>query len=214
MIRVLVVDDHAVVRDGLELLLGRFEGIACVGTATDGAEALERVRSDGPDVVLMDLSMPVMDGVQATRRLSEEAPEVAVLVLTTFADHRHVIDAVDAGAVGYLLKDSGPEQLETAIRAAARGENPLDPKVAGALVQARRERQPNVALTAREREVLLLLGEGLANKNIARRLGISEKTVKTHLTSVYTALGVTDRVQAALWVERHRDQLVEQDGGS
>ena len=213
MIRVLVVDDHAVVRDGLELLLGRFEGIDCVGTAADGAEALERARADAPDVVLMDLSMPVMDGVEATRRLGAEVPDTAVLVLTTFADNRHVIDAVDAGAVGYLLKDSGPEQLESAIRAAARGETPLDPKVAGALVQARRERRPDVSLTAREREVLLLVGEGLANKNIARRLGISEKTVKTHLTSVFTALGVNDRVQAALWVERHRGELMREDGG-
>jgi DNA-binding NarL/FixJ family response regulator len=214
VIRVLVVDDHAVVRDGLELLLGRFEGIDCVGTAADGEQAVALAQADAPDVVLMDLSMPVMDGVEATRRLGELVPGAAVLVLTTFADHRHVIDAVDAGAVGYLLKDSGPEQLEAAIRAAARGETPLDPKVAGALVQARRERRADVSLTAREREVLLLVGEGLANKNIARRLGISEKTVKTHLTSVFTALGVGDRVQAALWVERHRDQLVEQDGGS
>jgi DNA-binding NarL/FixJ family response regulator len=207
MIRVLVVDDHAVVRDGLELLLGRFDGITCVGTSPDGAEALDRVRAEPPDVVLMDLSMPGMGGVEATRHLRDEAPDVAVVVLTTFADRQNVMDAVDAGAVGYLLKDSSPDQLEAGIRAAARGESPLDSKVAGALVQARRERRPDVALTAREREVLLLVGEGMANKNIARRLGISEKTVKTHLTSVFNALGVGDRVQAALWVERHRDEL-------
>jgi DNA-binding NarL/FixJ family response regulator len=204
VIRVVVVDDHAVVRDGLELLLGRFDGVACVATAGDGEEAVEKVRAHRPDVVLMDLSMPGIGGVEATRRLQAELPEVAVLVLTTFGDRQHVIDAVDAGAVGYLLKDSGPEQLEAGIRAAARGESPLDPKVAGALVQARRERRPDLDLTAREREVLALVGEGLANKAIARRLGISEKTVKTHLTSVFTALGVTDRVQAALWVERNR----------
>ena len=121
MIRVLVVDDHAVVRDGLELLLGRFDEVECVGTAADGAEALARTAELGPDVVLMDLSMPVMDGVEATAALVAEQPEVAVVVLTTFADRRHVIDAVDAGAVGYLLKDTGPEQLEAGIRAAARG---------------------------------------------------------------------------------------------
>jgi DNA-binding NarL/FixJ family response regulator len=207
VIRVVVVDDHAVVRDGLELLLGRFDGVACVATAGDGEEAVEQVREHRPDVVLMDLSMPGIGGVEATRRLQAELPEVAVLVLTTFGDRQHVIDAVDAGAVGYLLKDSGPEQLEAGIRAAARGESPLDPKVAGALVQARREQRPDLDLTAREREVLALVGEGLANKAIARRLGISEKTVKTHLTNVFTALGVTDRVQAALWVERNRAYL-------
>ncbi len=207
VIRVLVVDDHAVVREGLELLLGRFDGIECVAVAADGAEAVEVATTESPDVVLMDLSMPGMGGVEATRHLAEQVPSAAVVVLTTFADRRHVIDAVDAGAVGYLLKDSGPEQLASGIRAAARGESPLDSKVAGALVSARRDRRPDAALTAREREVLLLVGDGLANKNIARKLGISEKTVKTHLTSVFTALGVSDRVQAALWVERHRSEL-------
>lgn len=212
MIRVLVVDDHAVVREGLELLLGRFDGIECVATAADGAEAVAMATQLAPDVVLMDLSMPVMDGVEATRALTTGAGDAAVLVLTTFADRQHVIDAVDAGAVGYLLKDSGPDVLEEGIRAAARGESPLDPKVAGALVQARRERRPDIALTTREREVLMLVGEGMANKNIARRLGISEKTVKTHLTSVFSALGVGDRVQAALWVERHRAELEAPEG--
>lgn len=212
MIRVLVVDDHAVVREGLELLLGRFDGIECVATAADGAEAVALADELAPDVVLMDLSMPVMDGVEATRALTVGAGDPAVLVLTTFADRQHVIDAIDAGAVGYLLKDSGPDVLEEGIRAAARGESPLDPKVAGALVQARRERRPDVALTAREREVLLLVGDGLPNKNIARRLGISEKTVKTHLTRAFGALGVGDRVQAALWVERHRAELEATEG--
>jgi DNA-binding NarL/FixJ family response regulator len=212
-VRVLVVDDHAVVREGLELLLGRFEGIRCVGLAADGAEAVEQAVAQAPDVVLMDLSMPGVDGVEATRRLGEAVPDAHVLVLTTFADRKHVIDAIEAGAVGYLLKDSGPEQLEAGIRAAARGESPLDPKVAGALMSTRRDRRPEAALTAREREVLLLVGEGLANKNIARRLGISEKTVKTHLTSVFNALGVGDRVQAALWAERHRAELLAADEG-
>jgi DNA-binding NarL/FixJ family response regulator len=209
-IRVLVVDDHAVVREGLELLLGRFDAIDCVAVAGDGAEAVDTAKALLPDVVLMDLSMPGMGGVEATRQLTADVPSAAVVVLTTFADRRNVIDAIDAGAVGYLLKDSGPDQLEAGIRAAARGESPLDPKVAGALVSARRDRRPDVALTAREREVLLLVGDGLANKNIARRLGISEKTVKTHLTSVFNALGVGDRVQAALWVERHREELASE----
>ena len=208
-IRVLVVDDHAVVRDGLELLLGRFARVSCVGTAADGSEAVSLVDELRPDVVLMDLSMPGTDGIEATRQVRSSHPEVAVLVLTTFADDRHVMAAVDAGAVGYLLKDSGPEQLLAGIEAAARGESPLGPRVAGALMTSRREAAPpEVSLTAREREVLALVVEGMANKQIARRLGISEKTVKAHLTSVFAALGVSDRTQAALWAERHPDRLV------
>lgn len=208
MIRVLVVDDHAVVRDGLELLLERFEPVTCVGTAADGAEAVAKTAELAPDVVLMDLSMPVMDGIEATHRITEDHPDTAVLVLTTFADDRHVMAAIDAGAVGYLLKDSGPDQLLAGVEAAARGESPLDPKVAGALMASRRRApEPTISLTAREQEVLALVVDGLANKNIARRLDISEKTVKAHLTSVFSALGVTDRTQAALWAERHPDQL-------
>lgn len=206
MIRVLVVDDHAVVRDGLQFLLERFESVTCVGAAADGAEAVHLAATLAPDVVLMDLSMPVMDGIEATRRITEARSEVAVLVLTTFADDRHVMAAIDAGAVGYLLKDSGPDQILAGVEAAARGESPLDPKVAGALMASRRRApEPEVTLTAREREVLGLVADGLANKAIARRLGISEKTVKAHLTRVFAALDVTDRTQAALWLERHRE---------
>ncbi|HMQ27602.1 MAG TPA: response regulator transcription factor, partial [Acidimicrobiales bacterium] len=163
-----------------------------------------------PDVILMDLSMPVMDGIEATRQIVATHPDTAVVVLTTFADDRHVMAAIDAGAVGYLLKDSGPDQLLAGVEAAARGESPLDPKVAGALVASRR-RPPETAvtLTGREREVLALVAQGLANKAIARRLGISEKTVKAHLTHVFSALGVTDRTQAALWAERHPDLLAD-----
>jgi len=213
VIRVLVVDDHAVVRDGLELLLERFESVTCIGAAADGAEAVALAEDLRPDVVLMDLSMPVMDGIEATQRIVAAHPEVAVVVLTTFADDRHVMAAIDAGAVGYLLKDSGPDQLLAGVEAAARGESPLDPKVAGALMASRRRpAEREVALTARESEVLSLVVEGLANKAIARRLGISEKTVKAHLTSVFTALDVTDRTQAALWAERHPDQLGRSGG--
>ena len=213
MIRVLVVDDHAVVRDGLELLLERFESVTCIGAAADGAEAVALAEDLRPDVVLMDLSTPVMDGIEATQRIVAAHPEVAVVVLTTFADDRHVMAAIDAGAVGYLLKDSGPDQLLAGVEAAARGESPLDPKVAGALMASRRRpAEREVALTARESEVLSLVVEGLANKAIARRLGISEKTVKAHLTSVFAALDVTDRTQAALWAERHPDQLGRSGG--
>lgn len=213
MIRVLVVDDHAVVRDGLELLLERFGSVTCVGAAADGAEAVALAAELRPDVVLMDLSMPVMDGIEATRHIVEAAPDIAVVVLTTFADDRHVMAAIDAGAVGYLLKDSSPDQLLAGVEAAARGESPLDPKVAGALMASRRRpAEREVSLTTREREVLSLVAEGLANKAIARRLHISEKTVKAHLTSVFAALDVTDRTQAALWAERHPDQLRPPDG--
>ncbi len=203
MIRVLVVDDHEVVRAGLSLLLSRFDDLECVGAAVDGADALLRVGELGPDVVLMDLSMPVLDGVASTRRLAAQHPDVRVVVLTTIADRSRVIDAIDAGAVGFLLKDSDPTTLHEGILAAARGEAPLDPRAALALIQRRREAPtPEPVLTDREEEVLALVAEGLSNRVIARRLGIAEKTVKTHLTRVYAAIGVTDRVQAALWWQR------------
>lgn len=201
MIRVLVVDDHAVVTAGLALLLGGVADIECVGEAGDGQQALEAVARLHPDVVLMDLSMPVLDGVGATARLTADHPAVRVVVLTTFGDRSHVTAAIDAGAVGFLLKDSPPEAIAGAIRAAARGEAPLDPRAALALLERRRER-PAIVLTGREREVVALVAEGLSNRQVARRLGISEKTVKAHLTSAFATIGVTDRVQATLWWQR------------
>lgn len=207
MIRVLIVDDHEMVRAGLAMLLGRFDDLELVGEAPDGAQAITLAAQLAPDVVLMDLSMPGIDGVAATRAIVENAPEVRVVVLTTFADRTHVTEAIDAGAVGFLLKDADPATLSEAIRSAHRGEAPLDPRAALALIDRRREPTSTgaVELTPREREVLQLVGDGLSNRLIARRLGISEKTVKTHLTSVFTTIGVTDRVQAALWWERHGD---------
>lgn len=207
MIRVLVVDDHEVVRAGLAMLLGRFADLELVGQARGGAEAIALAARLAPDVILMDLSMPGIDGVQATRAIAESSPEVRIVVLTTFADRTHVTQAIDAGAVGFLLKDADPETLSEAIRSAHRGEAPLDPRAALALIDRRREPVEGAAgeLTPREHEVLELVGAGLSNRLIARRLGISEKTVKSHLTSVFTTIGVTDRVQAALWWERHRE---------
>jgi len=219
-IRVLVVDDHEVVRAGLRMLLGRATGIEVVGDAADGSQAVEAVALWAPDVVLMDLSMPGMDGVEATARVTAEHPSVRVVVLTTFADRDHVTAAIDAGAVGFMLKDADPGALADAVRSAARGEAPLDPRAALALVERRRnpaapvDGRPGAAgahsaapgephLTTREWEVLALIGEGLSNRLIARRLGIAEKTVKAHLTSVFGQIGVTDRVQAALWWSRH-----------
>ncbi|MFN8196130.1 MAG: response regulator transcription factor [Nocardioidaceae bacterium] len=204
MINVLVVDDHAVVRAGLEQLLAGAEDIAVVGTASDGAEAVTQARSLRPDVVLMDLQMPGTDGVSATRQIVEE--ELAqVLVLTSFSDGERIVGALDAGAVGYLLKDADPDEVLTGIRAVSRGESPLHPRAARELLSARVSgggSSVSADLTPRETEVLRLVRQGLANKQIARRLGISERTVKAHLTSVFARIGVTDRTQAALWAER------------
>ena len=204
MIRVVLVDDHAMVRLGLEQLLGGADGIDVVGSAGNGAEAVVVVLQTHPDVVLMDLQMPDVDGVTATRRLLAEAPATQVVVLTSFSDSERIVAALDAGAVGYLLKDAEPEDLLSGIRAAARGESPLHPRAARQLLTARSSaRKSEIELTPREAEVLGLVRSGLANKQIARRLGISERTVKAHLTSTFQRIGVVDRTQAALWAERH-----------
>jgi DNA-binding NarL/FixJ family response regulator len=202
VIRVALVDDHAVVRSGLEQLLGGEPDLEVVGTASDGDQALELVRRTRPDVVLMDLQMPGTDGVTATRRIVEEVG-TDVLVLTSFSDATRIVAALDAGAVGYLLKDAEPEDLIEGIRAVSRGESPLHPRAARQLLQARSGPRDEVDLTPRELEVLGLVRQGLANKQIARRLGISERTVKAHLTSAFARIGVPDRTQAALWAERH-----------
>lgn len=203
-VRVLVVDDHAVVRGGLVQLLESTDGVSVVGQAADGAEAVRRVAELRPDVVLMDLQMPVMDGVRATREILAGPHHCEVLVLTSYSDAERIVDALDAGAVGYMLKDAEPDDLVAAVHAVAQGESPLHPRVARQLLTARsRTLTPGAALTAREREVLALVREGLANKQIARRLGISERTVKAHLTSVFATIGVSDRTAAALWAERH-----------
>jgi DNA-binding NarL/FixJ family response regulator len=205
MIRVVIVDDHAVFRAGLELLLADTDDIAVVGTAADGEQAVAAVGTATPDVVLMDLSMPVLDGVGATKAIRATAPEdVRVVVLTSFSDRERILDAIDAGAVGYLLKDADPAELLAGIRAAAAGESPLHPKAASAVLGARAGvREPSYTLSDREREVLLLVAEGLPNKRIAIRMGISEKTVRGHLTNVFRQIGVTDRTQAALWAIAH-----------
>jgi DNA-binding NarL/FixJ family response regulator len=205
MIRVVLADDHAMVRLGLEQLLDGVEGIEVVGSAGDGAEAVSLVHQHKPDVVLMDLQMPDVDGVQATRQIVISDPTVQVVVLTSFSDSERIVAALDAGAVGYLLKDADPDDLLDGIRAAARGESPLHPKAARQLLTARTASRGGgpVDLTPRETEVLSLVRQGLANKQIARRLGISERTVKAHLTSTFQRIGVADRTQAALWAERH-----------
>ena len=205
MIRVVVVDDHAVVRSGLELFLATTGDIEVAGSAADGVEAVEVIARERPDVVIMDLSMPNVDGVEATRRITVDHPDSRVLVLTSFSDQTRIMDALSAGADGYLLKDAEPEAIAAAVRSVHAGESPLDPKAARALLESRRSQQVDPVLTQREREVLGLVRDGLANKQIARQLGISERTVKAHLTSVFQSLGVTDRTQAALWASEHLD---------
>jgi DNA-binding NarL/FixJ family response regulator len=203
VIRVVLADDHGVIRDGLGRLIGALDDAELVGVAADGEEAVERCRELQPDVVLMDLDMPRLDGIEATRRILAERPGTAVLVLTSFSDRARILGAIEAGACGYLLKDVSSDEVANGIRAAARGESPLDPRAARTVLNAHVERDPLAGLSAREREVLALLVEGLPNKLIGRRLEISEKTVKSHLTRIFRELDVTDRTQAALWAERH-----------
>jgi len=203
-ITVVLVDDHAVVRTGLAQLLSGAHDIEVVGQAADGAEAIEVVRETRPDVVVMDLQMPGMDGVDATRVIVGEGLGSEVVVLTSYSDSARIVAALDAGAVGYLLKDADPEDVLDGVRAVSRGESPIHPRVARQLLTTRAEVPGSaVTLTTREAEVLELVRTGLANKQIARRLGISERTVKDHLTSVFQRIGVADRTQAAIWAERN-----------
>jgi DNA-binding NarL/FixJ family response regulator len=198
-IRVLLCDDHVVVREGLHKLLSGYPEVQVVGKAVDGEEAVAAAHRLAPDVVLMDLAMPQMDGVEATRRITAELPDVRVLVLTSFAEGDRVRAAIDAGAAGFALKDTDPEELVRAIGSVVRGEAPIDPRAARAFLASSRRDGPETGLKPREREVLELLGTGLANRAIGVRLGISDATVKAHLTQIYRQLGVTDRTQAALW---------------
>jgi len=203
LIRVVIVDDHAVVRAGLEQLLNGESDLEVVGTAASGDEGVALVREQRPDVVLMDLQMPGVDGVSATRTIVGEGL-ADVLVLTSYSDAERIVGALDAGALGYLLKDAEPDEVLRGIRSVARGESPINPRAARELLGARRTTGPSTAdLTRRETEVLGLVRQGLANKQIARRLGISERTVKAHLTSAFQRIGVVDRTQAALWAERN-----------
>ncbi len=204
MIRVVIADDHRVVRVGLEQLLATFDDVELVGSADGGEAAVDMCTSTKPDVVLLDLSMPEVDGIEVTRRVATASPDTRVVLFTSFSDREQILQALDAGAIGYLLKDAEPEAIHEALRAAARGEAPLAPIAAAELLASRSERSAGgVELTARERDVLQLVIAGDANKQIARKLGISEKTVKGHLTNLFQRIGVQDRTQAALWAERN-----------
>ena len=209
MIGVLVVDDHPVVRHGVGLVLSSRSDIALLGTAADGDEAVAMAAEKRPDVVLMDLSMPGRDGPSAIAEILAGNPSISIIALTSFADRDRILAALDAGAVGYLLKDTEPENLVSAIHAVHRGESPLHPKAARVVLQHRMAPVEPVHLSAREQEVLCLVEEGLTNAGIAGRLGISERTVKGHLSSIFATLGVPDRTSAALWAHRNlrNDQL-------
>ncbi len=209
--RLLIAEDETVVRYALAQLLAAEDDIQVVGEAADGGEAVVLARQRQPDVVLMDLSMPKMDGIAATRKIKEETPECAIVVLTIYSDDDKVFDAIKAGASGYVLKDSPAEQTVEAIRAAARGEGFLHPSLVSKVMDefARISRLRAAAkevfkeLTRRELEVLELLGKGLKNREIAEQLHISEKTVKNHVSNIFFKLHVNDRTQAALLAARH-----------
>jgi two-component system, NarL family, response regulator LiaR len=209
-IRVMIVDDHAVVREGLRTFLQLQEGMEVVGEAADGEEAVERAVALAPDVILMDLVMPGLDGAGAMRRLREQAPGSRVIVLTSFLDDDRLMPAINSGAAGYLLKDVEPAELARAVRSACADEAVIDPTVAARLLRRLGERATAAAaggggdldLTRREREVLGLIAAGYSNKRIALELGIAEKTVKTHVGHLLAKLGVADRTQAALLAVR------------
>jgi DNA-binding NarL/FixJ family response regulator len=203
-IRVLIADDHAVVREGLRTFLDLQDGIEVVGEAADGDEAIREAERLQPDVILIDLVMPRLDGVQAMRELRERVPRVRAVVLTSFLDDKHLLPAMRAGAAGYLLKSVQPQELARAVRAAVAGEALIDPAVAARLVETLEDGGDERVeqLTPRERAVLALIGRGLPNKRIADELGIAEKTVKVHVSHVLAKLGVDDRTQAALFAVR------------
>jgi DNA-binding NarL/FixJ family response regulator len=204
VIRVLIAEDHPLVRRGLSDLLGAAEQVELVGAIEDGSLAAAAVTELEPDIVLMDLSMPGLDGIEATRAVLAVRPKTKVIILTSFSENARIVSALDAGAVGYLLKDADPEDIVKALSDATAGGVPLSPKAARALLPGRSTGGVGTdALTAREREVLSLVAVGQPNKSIARRLTISEKTVKAHLTRVFTVLGVSDRTSAALWAQRN-----------
>jgi DNA-binding NarL/FixJ family response regulator len=207
-IRVLVADDQALVREGLVTLLGLIPGLEVAGAAADGQEAIDLAARLRPDVVLMDLRMPRVDGVEATRRLARGAGGPRVVVLTTYADDESIFAALQAGALGYLTKDSGAEEIARAVRTVHAGQALLEPAVQRRLIESLRERQPAPAppphdLTPREVEVLGLIAEGLSNGDIARRLFVSEATVKTHVNNIFSKAGVRDRAQAVRYAFDH-----------
>ena len=203
MIRVLVVDDQRLVREGLTALLELVDDLQLVGVAEDGAQAVDQVAEQRPDVVLMDLRMPVMDGVEATRRIRRDHPDVEIVVLTTHADDDSILAALRAGARGYLTKDAGVAEIARAVAAAAAGQALLDPQVQVRLLQGLTADRSPGPLTERETDVLALIAGGLSNAEIAERLVISPATVKSHINSIFAKTGARDRAQAVRWAYQH-----------
>jgi two-component system, NarL family, response regulator LiaR len=201
-IRIVIVDDHTVVRQGIKMFLGVDPELEVVGEARNGEEALLRARELKPDVVLMDLLMPLVDGIAATAMIKRELPEVEVLALTSVTDDKAIIDVMRAGAIGYILKDTDGADLVRAIKAAASGQVQLSPRVAAKLLGEIKEPSQSVSLTKRESEVLYWLANGESNKGIASRLAIGEETVKTHVSGILEKLGVQSRTQATLYAIR------------
>lgn len=207
-IKILIADDHHVVRKGLVFFLQTQPDLEVVGEASNGEEAIKLATSLEPHIVLMDLSMPVLDGIEATRELKKQAPHIQVMILTSFSDQDHVIPALEAGASGYQLKESDPDELVTAIRKLMNGENQLHPKVTTHLLTRltkSSEKKVNFIdhLTKREKDVLKEIAKGKSNKEIGAALHITEKTVKTHVSNILSKLGVQDRTQAALYAVQH-----------
>ncbi len=206
MIRVVLVDDHWVIRQGLEAVLEEAIDMELVGIADSGPEGVRVVASVEPDVVLMDLSMPKGNGEPAIRKIAAGQPDAQIIVLTMFGEESRILAALEAGASGFLLKDSSPDQVLEAVRQAAAGHSPLDPRAASAVISALRTDTHSPTqedLSTRELEVLDLVAKGLQNKQIARALSIAESTVKAHLTQIYGRIGVSDRLQATLWAQRN-----------
>ncbi|HEX2298577.1 MAG TPA: response regulator transcription factor [Blastococcus sp.] len=204
MIRVLVVDDQRLVREGLTALLELVDDLQLVALAADGNQAIALVAEHRPDVVLMDLRMPGLDGIEATRRIRRQHPDVEVVVLTTHADDDSVLAALRAGARGYLTKDAGVAEIARAVAAAHAGQALLDPQVQAQLLTSLSDGRPRGPLTERETDVLALVAEGLSNVEISRRLVVSEATVKTHINRIFAKIGARDRAQAVRWAYQHR----------
>jgi DNA-binding NarL/FixJ family response regulator len=198
-IRVLLVDDHTMVRDGLKLFLRHDPRLQVVGEASNGHEAIEQARALHPHVILMDLVMPLMDGVAAIREIKGQHPEIDIIAVTSVLEDHKVVAAIQAGASGYLLKDSKHQELIEAIHAARRGEVRLHPEAARRLMHQLQAPNPREALTPRETEILRLIGQGLSNKHICKELDLSENTVRAHVSSILSKLGLSSRTQAALY---------------
>jgi DNA-binding NarL/FixJ family response regulator len=203
MIRILIADDHVVVRRGLVAMIDDQPDLEIVAQAADGETAVALAAETQPDVALIDLAMPGLDGIETTRRIVTEQPGTNVAILTSFAERERVLAALEAGAIGFLLKDAEPEELVAAIRLVAAGDSPFGAAAARALVPESPRDRSDGGLSERERVVLALVAAGCPNKEVAFRLGISEKTVKAHLTRIFQRIGVTDRVQAGLWAREH-----------